>query len=228
MKLTYLGHSTFLVEADGKRVIIDPFLEHNPKATLKPADVKVDAVLLSHAHFDHIADALPIAKANDCPIITNFELSEYYAKHGVKSHGLSIGGGFNFDFGRVKLTLAFHGAGLDIPGKDIVYGGSPAGILLTMGGKTIYHAGDTGLFGDMKLIGEMNKLDAALLPIGDNFTMGPDDALVAASWLKAGVTVPMHFNTFPLIEQDPQAFVNRLSEFGLKGAALEPGASVEI
>nr|WP_236587828.1 metal-dependent hydrolase [Tumebacillus amylolyticus] len=226
--MTYLGHSTFLVEADGKRVIIDPFLDHNPKASMKAADVKVDAVLLTHAHYDHIADALPIAKANDCPIIANFELASHFEKQGVKTHGLSNGGGFNFEFGRVKLTLAFHGAGLEMPNGDVLYGGAPAGILLTMGGKTIYHAGDTGLFGDMKLIGELNKLDAALLPIGDNYTMGPEDAVLAASWLKAGVTVPMHYNTFSLLEQDPQAFVNSLSEYDLKGAALQPGESIEI
>lgn len=228
MKLTYHGHSCVLVEANGKRVIIDPFLNNNPKATIKAEDVQVDAVLLTHAHFDHTADALSIALANDCPIITNYELANHFAKLGAKTHGLGNGGGFTFEFGRVKLTLAFHGAGLELPGGDIAYGGAPAGILLTMGDKTIYHAGDTALFSDMKLIGEFNSLDAALLPIGDNFTMGPDDAVIAATWLKAGLTIPIHYNTIPLLEQDAHAYVNRLSEFGLQGAVVESGESVEV
>lgn len=228
MKVTFLGHACTLVEAGDFKVIIDPFLNYNPQATVKPADVKVNAVLITHAHGDHVGDAVEIAKNNDCMIIANHEIATYLeAKHGVKAHGMSIGGGYNFEFGRVKLTQAFHGSAFELPNGDLVYGGMPTGILLTMGGKTFYHAGDTGLFGDMKLIGEMNKIDIAALPIGDNYTMGPDDALLAASWIKAGVTFPIHFNTFPPIKQDPQAWVDRLGEYDLKGIVLGSDESVE-
>lgn len=228
MKVTFHGQSCFLVEAGGKTVIIDPFLNGNPNAKIKPEDVKVDAVLITHGHGDHVGDAVQIAKQNDCPIIANFELSLYLSKQGAKIHPMHIGGAHEFDFGRVKLTLAFHGSGIELPNGEFAYGGQPAGLLLTMDGKTMYHAGDTGLFGDMKLIGELNKIDVACLPIGDNFTMGPDDALLAATWIKAGVTIPMHYNTFPLIAQDADKWVARLSEFDLRGAVLNGGESLDV
>src|SRR5579875_187984 len=184
MKLTYHGQSTFIVEDGGHRVIIDPFLSGNPNAVIKPEDVRVEAVLLTHGHSDHVLDAEAIAKANDALIIAPNELATYYGGKGFNVHPMHIGGAHQFEFGRVKLTLAFHGSGLEV-GNERLYVGPPVGFLLTMGNKTVYHAGDTGLFGDMKIIGELNKIDVALLPIGDNFTMGPEDALIAAQWIGA-------------------------------------------
>lgn len=229
MKVTYLGHSCALVEAGGKRVIIDPFLNGNPKAALKPEDVKVDAILITHGHGDHIGDAVEIAQNNEgCVIVAPFEVAMYLASKGANVHPMHIGGAHTFEFGRVKLTQAFHGSGIQVGDGQFISGGMPSGILLTMEGKTLYHAGDTGLFGDMKWIGELNKIDIAMLPIGDNFTMGPEDARLAASWIKAGVTVPIHYDTFGLIEQDGPGWAQSLSEYGLKGQALEPGQSTEV
>ncbi|GAA4716576.1 metal-dependent hydrolase [Brevibacillus fulvus] len=228
MKITFLGHATTLVEAGGKTVVIDPFLTHNPSASLKAEEVKADAVLLTHGHGDHISDALQIAKQNDCPIIAMVELANHFQSLGAKTHGLNLGGSYQFEFGRVKLTLAFHSSGIDLEDGSVKYAGEPSGILLTMGGKTFYHAGDTALFGDMKLIGEMHEIDVAALPIGDNFTMGPEDAAVAASWIKAGVTFPIHYNTFPVIQQDPERFVKLLEEKQLRGQVLQPGQSLEV
>lgn len=228
MNIQYLGHSCFLVQHEDTRVIIDPFLTHNPKAAMKAEDVQVDAVILTHGHGDHFGDALDIARKNDCPIVASYEICEYVNEQGLKSVSVGLGGSVKFDWGRVKQTLAFHGTGLELPDGRTINGGNPAGVLVTIGDKTFYHAGDTGLFGDMKLIGELNRLDAAALPIGDKFTMGPEDALVAATWLNAGLYIPMHYNTFPAIAQDGDQWVSNLAECGLRGAALKPGESVSV
>lgn len=227
MKLTYHGHSCFLAEAGGKSVIIDPFLTGNPKAVAKAEDIKVDAVLVTHGHSDHLGDAIDIAKRNNAPIIAPFELAVYCGGKGAPIHPMHLGGAHEFEFGRVKLTIAFHGSGVEEDGKAI-YAGNPCGFLLTMQGKTFYHAGDTALFGDMKLIGELHKIDAAALPIGDNFTMGPEDAVIAAGWIKAGKVIAMHYNTWPLIEQDAAAFAARLQSAGIEGVVLQPGQSAEV
>lgn len=227
MKITYFGHSALLVEGSGKSIIIDPFLSGNPGSGVDPADIKVDAVLLTHAHNDHFGDTLEIAKANDCPVIAPVELANYCQEQGVQAVGMNIGGSHQFDGFKVKYTLAFHSSSLTVEDR-VIYGGEPAGILLTLGGKTLYHAGDTALFGDMKIIGELNKIDLAALPIGDFFTMGPEDARIAAKWIGAPKVLPMHYDTFPPIKQDVDAFCAGLKEEGIEGIALKNRESVEV
>ncbi len=228
MKIHYHGHSCFEIHHEGHRLIIDPFLRGNPMAKADPKDIKVDYVLLTHGHGDHVGDALEIAKNNDATVIAPNELAVWMGWQGAKIHPLHIGGSYAFPFGRVKLTQAFHGSGFTVDDrKEIIYLGMPAGILLMLGDKTIYHAGDTGLFSDMKLIGERHPVDIAMLPIGDNFTMGPEDALTAAEWVKAKWVIPMHYNTFPLIEQDAHAFVRNLEAKGIKGVVMESGETRE-
>jgi L-ascorbate metabolism protein UlaG (beta-lactamase superfamily) len=228
MKVTYHGHSVVFIESNGKSLIIDPFLTGNGQTKIKADELNVDYILLTHGHNDHVGDTVHLAKQNNATVIAPFELATYLSWQGVKTHAMHIGGAFQFDIGRVKLTQAFHGSAyVDEDAKKIVYTGMPAGILFTAEGKTIYHAGDTGLFSDMKLIGEREKIDVAFLPIGDNFTMGPNDAVVAASWLKAKVVIPIHYNTFPVIEQDPHAFVSMLSK-EIEGKVLVSGEVLEL
>ncbi len=226
MQITYYGHSCFLVETDQARLIIDPFLTDNPGAPVKAADVTCDYILLSHGHEDHSGDALPIARANNATLIANYEIAEYFGAQGVKVYGMNPGGGFNFPFGRVKLTLAHHTSSIEA-GLNPRYMGVACGILLTADGRTLYHAGDTALFLDMQLIGRAG-IDVALLPIGDNFTMGPDDAVEALNFLKPKVAVPMHYNTWPPIAQDPDAFARQAAAQGHAVRALKPGESLAI
>ncbi|WP_127532454.1 metal-dependent hydrolase [Paenibacillus kobensis] len=229
MKVTFLGHSCFLVEAGGKRFVIDPFLSGNPSAAVRPEQLEsIDAVLVTHGHGDHTGDAVAIAKANDCPIITTFELGNYFARQGASVHPMGIGGAFNFPWGRVKVTPAWHSGGIEYGDGQFEVGGIPAGFLLTVGGQTLYHAGDTGLFSDMKLIAEWASIDVACLPIGDNFTMGIEDSVRAASWLQSKLTIPMHYNTFPPIKQDPAVWAEQMNKAGLKGQVLSAGESVEV
>ncbi len=227
MKITFWGHAAFLLENGSHRLVIDPFLTGNPLAQVKPEEVKCDYILVTHGHGDHLGDTISIAKNNDAVVIANFEVATYCGNQGCKAHPLHIGGGHDFPFGRVKLTIAHHGSGLT-DGDQIIYLGNPAGALITMDGKTVYHAGDTALFLDMKLIGEMNHIDVALLPIGDNFTMGIEDAVKAVEFLQPELAVPMHYKTFDLIEADPQDFVNRVEAMGKKARVLGVGDSLEI
>ena len=221
LNLTFHGHSCWEIDDGTHRVLIDPFLTGNRLADVKPESfTKLDAILISHGHGDHIGDAVAIAKQTKALVVANYEIVGWFAKRGVEGHPLSIGGARSLPFGRVKLTIAHHGS----TGPDGEALGSPAGILLTMGGVTIYHAGDTGLFLDMKLIAEMNgPLAAALLPVGDNFTMGIDDAVKAAEFLGAGVTIPMHYDTFDWINTDVQQFVKKCAAKGRKAAIVKPG-----
>lgn len=205
MKLTYLGHSVFMVEEGGFKAIIDPFLKGNPSSPLKPEDVKnLTHIFVTHGHGDHIGDTVELAKDNDALVITNAEISGYLSEKGVKTHPMHIGGRFKFDFGTVKLTPALHGSAIPTENgpRD---GGNPCGFVIEANGKKIYHAGDTGLTMDMVLL-EVEDIDVALIPIGGNYTMDITDAIRAVEFVKPKLTIPMHYGTFPVITADPEEF----------------------
>ncbi len=222
-KITFLGHACFLIESDRHKVIIDPFLTDNPQAAMKADEVEVDAIILTHGHNDHIGDTLSIAKRANALIIANFEIASYFGDKGATAHPLHIGGSRKFDFGRVKLTPAFHGSSFTDENGQKHYMGMPAGVLLTMDDKIIYHLGDTGLFSDMKLIGDLNDIEVALIPIGGNFTMDVDDAVNAVEFIHPRSAVPMHFNTWEVINTDPQEFANKLKDSPTNTVVLQPG-----
>lgn len=226
MKLTFLGHSCFLLETAKARLLLDPYFTDNPQAACKADDVMCDYILVSHGHDDHSGDALSISKRCGATIVSNFEITEYFGAKGAKQHGMNPGGGYNFPFGRVKLTLAHHTSSMEA-GLNPLYMGAACGLLIQADGKTVYHAGDTALFLDMQLIGRAG-IDAALLPIGDNFTMGPDDALIALDFLKPKFAVPIHYNTWPIIAQDADEFSARAASAGHTVRAMKPGESVEV
>ncbi|UKS55066.1 metal-dependent hydrolase [Exiguobacterium acetylicum] len=229
MKLTYHGQSTVTIETNGHHLVIDPFFSGNEKATTNPDDVKADFILLTHAHADHMLDAERIAKATGATIIATHELATYLSFKGLNVHPMNLGGQFEFPFGKVKMTQAFHSSSIiDEEKQTITYMGMPAGFLLTIEGKEIYHAGDTALFGDLALYGAHHEIDLAFLPIGDNFTMGPDDALIAADMLQAKAVVPIHYDTFDLIKQDAKAFSEKIEAQGQTGHPLAIGESLEL
>lgn len=229
MKITYHGQSAIEISTNGKSLIIDPFISGNAAAAIKVEDVKVDAVLLTHAHMDHILDAAPIAKANNAPVVANPELAAYMSWKGVQTIGMNIGGTLDLTFATAKMVHAFHSSGIiDEENQQILYGGMPSGFIIEAEGKTILHAGDTGLFSDMKMIGERHSIDIAFIPIGDHYTMGPEDALQAAKWYNAKLIIPIHYNTFPVIQQDVEAFINQLEKRGLKGKVLKVGESIKL
>ena len=230
-RVQWLGHSALLVEGEGKKVLIDPFLTGNPKAAAKAEEVPADLILISHGHGDHVGDAVAIARRTGATVASNYEISLWLQQPlqglaGSKVQGLQHGGGFLFDGSiRVKLTLAFHGSAL----PDGSNGGNPCGFVLTFpDGTRIYDAADTALFGDMALIGE-EGIDLAILPIGDYYTMGPDDAVRAVKLIKPRFVLPIHYNTFPPITQDVDAWAARVkAETSAEPVVLQPGDSFEI
>ncbi len=225
-RVRWLGHACLYIESAEQRLLIDPFLTGNPAAACKADEVDADYILISHGHADHVGDAIEIAKRTGATVISNYEISEWLKGKGVaKVHGQQHGGAHAFAFGRVKLTLAFHGSVL----PDGAYGGNPCGFLLYLNdGTKIYDAADTGLFGDMRLIGE-EGIDLAILPIGDNYTMGPDDALRAVKLIGPKRVLPIHFNTWDVIAQDAEAWAARVRKAGkTEPIVLEPGAWLDV
>ncbi len=226
MQVTYHGHSCFLIETSTARLLIDPFITDNPLATVQPADLRCDYILITHGHEDHTGDALSIAKANQATLIANYEIAEYFSAQGVKTHGMNPGGAFRFPFGRVKLTPAVHSSSVKA-GLNPIYLGEPCGIIIEADGKRLYHAGDTALFLDMQLIAR-GGLDLAIIPIGDNYTMGPEDALDSLDILKPRLAIPVHYNTWPPIAQDAAAFARSAATRGHAVNALPPGGSFTL
>lgn len=212
MKAAYHGHSVVSLETnDGTKLLFDPFIKDNDICDLDVDTVEPDYILITHGHDDHIGDAIEIAKRTGAKVITTVEIADYLDSFDVEAHGMQPGGAYVFDFGKVKFTPAIHGSSMYIDGKPHTLG-IASGILVTADTQTVYHAGDTALFSDMQLIGDLNDIDLAFIPIGDNFTMGPEDASLAAKWLKVKRVVPIHYNTFPVIEQDPEAFSQMLDD----------------
>lgn len=224
LKLTYLSHSTFLLNDGKNKLIIDPFISGNPTMPVKVEDLDPNFIVLTHAHGDHLGDAVKLAKKHNSLIIAVNELANYVAEQGCQAHNMHIGGGWNFPFGRLKFTIAHHGSS----SPDGRYMGEPAGVVINMGGKTVYHTGDTGLFLDMKLIGELNKIDIMLAPIGDNFTMGIDDAVKAVEFVNPGLAIPMHYNTFGVIQADPEEFKRKVESIGKKCRVMQFGETIEF
>ncbi|GBF07279.1 metal-dependent hydrolase [Deinococcus aerius] len=226
MQIRFLGQSAFLLENAGHRVLIDPFIQGNPKSpvTLEEAlGWNVSAVLISHAHGDHWGNALDFGRAG-VPVIGTAEIGGYAQAQGAQNAiGANIGGTVRGEWGSVTLTPAWHSSSF----PDGTYGGMPTGLVIEMGGVRVYHAGDTNLFGDMRLIGDRG-LDVALLPIGDHYTMGPEEAARALELLRPRVAIPMHYGTFPPLVGDPQVFAREGQARGVEVRVLEPGETTEV
>ncbi len=222
---TWFGHASFGLDVSGIKLLVDPFLTDNPSADADPQNLDASYILISHGHGDHVGDAVAIAERTGAQVISNFEIANWFQNKGIETHAQHIGGGFQHPFGYLKLTQALHGSML----PDGSYGGNPTGFLLTTPEEhKIYLACDTGLFGDMRLIGE-EGIDLAVLPIGDNFTMGPDDALRAVKLLEPKTVIPVHYNTWELIAQDPHAWAARVkAETSTKAVVLKPNQSYSL
>jgi L-ascorbate metabolism protein UlaG (beta-lactamase superfamily) len=224
MQLRYLGHSGIELTSSSFSLVIDPFLTGNPVATVKPESLSPQHIILTHAHGDHSSDVEPLAKRTGAPVISNAEIVGYYQAKGLQGHGMNTGGSFTFPFGKLTFTPAWHSSSF----PDGSYGGNPMGVVLELESKRIYHLGDTALFSDLALIGKKG-IDLALVPIGDNFTMGPEDALEAVKLIGPKQVIPIHYNTFGLIKQDGAAFKRDVeSQTSARCIVLEPGQSVEL
>jgi L-ascorbate metabolism protein UlaG (beta-lactamase superfamily) len=227
VKITWLSHSTFTIVAGSHRLLVDPFLDQNDKAPVKAAAVEADFILQTHAHFDHIIDTAPIAIRTGATVLANYEITEWLKRQGVaedKAVAVNPGGAVAQPFGRVKMTIAHHSSSF----SDGSYGGVAGGFLLELAGKRIYIAGDTALFFDMKLIG-LGGLDLAILPIGDKYTMGPEDSIEAIKLLNPKRVTPCHYNTWPPINQDAEAWAENVKRStAAEPIVLTPGSSFQI
>ncbi len=225
IQFTWLGHSTFVFETDGHHFVVDPFLTGNPLAAATPDEIDAEIIFLSHAHGDHSGDAIAIAQRTGALLVSNAEIADWASAQGVEAHGMNTGGGFDFDFVHARQTIAFHSSSF----PDGTYGGNPNGfIFTTRDQQRLYFAGDTALFSDMSLIGDYG-IDVAFLPVGDNFTMGPEDALKAIELIRPRLVVPMHYNTFPVIMIDVAGWANRVSsETSAQPIVLDPGGTYRL
>lgn len=229
MNLSFHGQSTIYFEANGKKVIVDPFITGNGQSDLDANAIEVDYIILTHGHGDHFGDTLELANRNNATVIGSAELGDYLTtnKNVENVRPMNIGGKVEFEFGTVKFVQAFHSSSLTDDNGIPVYLGMPMGVIIEVEGKTIYHTGDTGLFSDMKLIAERHPVDVCFVPIGDNFTMGIDDASYAINtFIKPKITVPVHYDTFELIEQDPNEFKSSVTVGEVQ--ILKPGESVKF
>lgn len=225
MKITFYGHASLGIEVGGKNIIVDPYISPNPKAShIDINDLKADYILLTHAHGDHIADVEAIAKNTNATIVSNAEIAGYFANKGFETHAMNHGGSWNFEFGKVKFVNAIHSSSF----PDGSYGGNPGGFVIEGEHKNIYIAGDTALTFDMQLIPLRTMLDLAILPIGDNFTMDIDDAIIAADFVECDKVLGYHFDTFGYIEINHQEAVKKFFDAGKDLMLLEIGASIEL
>lgn len=224
-EITWYGHAAIGIKTGGKFILVDPFFTGNPLANVKADDLSPDYILVTHGHYDHLGDTVAIAKRTGAMVISNGEIAQWLAKKEIKTHAQQVMGGFRHLFGYLKLTLALHGSVL----PDGAFGGNPVGLLLTtLDNKKIYLAGDTGLFGDMGLIGE-EGVDLAMLPIGGNYTMDPDDALRAVKMLEPKLVVPIHYDTFEIIKQDAHLWADRVkAETRSEVRVIKPGDSFSL